>query len=204
VLERLLGDASAHACERRSMLFGAGSDADCFYIVLEGQVKLFALTPDGRESIVEVFPPVTSFGEAAMLSSGYFPLHAEVIEDATLIRVGKRAFVATLRQDHAVAYRMLSNLMRWHQRLAGEIWLLKEQPPWQRVADFLLALTDARDGEAVVTLPFSKETLASRVGIRRESLSRVLSRLRELGVHTEGSAVRITDVAGLRRLCATE
>ncbi|MEW5726330.1 MAG: cyclic nucleotide-binding domain-containing protein [Pseudomonadota bacterium] len=202
VLQRLMADATALACERRTLLFSAGTTSDCFYIVLDGQVKLFALTPDGRESIVEVFTPVSSFGEAAMLSMGVFPLHAEVIEDATLIRVGRKAFVSTLRQDHAVAYRMLSALTRWHQRLSGEIWHLKVQPPWQRVAEFLLALTDAREGEALVALPFNKEVLASRVGIRRESLSRVLARLREMGVRTEGNAVRIDDVGSLRRLCA--
>lgn len=202
VLEKLMADASAVACDRRTLLFSAGSRADCFYIVLDGQVKLFALTPDGRESIVEVFTPVSSFGEAAMLSAGTFPLHAEVIEDATLIRVGRRAFVNTLRSDHAVAYRMLASMCRWQQRLSGEIRHLKQLPPWQRVAEFLLALTDAREGEAVVDLPFNKEVLASRVGIRRESLSRVLGRLRDLGVRTEGNAVRIDDVGSLRRLCA--
>lgn len=202
VLEKLMADATALTCERRTLLFSAGTVADCFYIVLDGQVKLFALTPDGRESIVEVFTPVSSFGEAAMLSQGPFPLHAEVIEDATLIRVGRRAFVNTLRSDHAVAYRMLASMCRWHQRLSGEIRHLKQLPPWQRVAEFLLALTDAREGEALVALPFNKEVLASRVGIRRESLSRVLARLRELGVRTEGNAVRIDDVGNLRRLCA--
>ncbi|MBI5163831.1 MAG: cyclic nucleotide-binding domain-containing protein [Magnetospirillum sp.] len=202
VVGRLLADSTALACDRRTVLFDAGTPADCFYIVLEGQVKLFALTPDGRESIVEVFTPLSSFGEAAMLSIGIFPLHAEVIEDATLIRVGSRAFVATLRSDHHVAYSMLAALTRWHQRLAGEIWHLKELPPWQRVAEFLLALTDARDGQTVVSLPFNKEVLASRVGIRRESLSRVLARLRDLGIRTEGNAVHIDDVGSLRRLCA--
>lgn len=204
ILERLMADATALACERRTLLFSAGARADCFYIVLDGQVKLFALTPDGRESIVEVFTPVSSFGEAAMLSHGPFPLHAEVIEDATLIRVGRRAFVNTLRTDHAVAYRMLASMCRWHQRLSGEIRHLKQVPPWQRVAEFLLALTEAREGEALVALPFNKEVLASRVGIRRESLSRVLARLRDMGVRTEGNAVRIDDVGNLRRRCSQQ
>jgi len=202
VLEKLMGDATALSCDRGTELFSAGSTADCFYIVLDGQVKLFALTPDGRESIVEVFTPVSSFGEAAMLSQGAFPLHGEVIEDATLIRVGRRAFINTLRSDHAVAYRMLASMCRWHQRLSGEIRHLKQSPPWQRVAEFLLALTDAREGEAVVALPFNKEVLASRVGIRRESLSRVLARLRDMGVRTEGNSVLIDDVGSLRRMCA--
>lgn len=202
ILERLMADAAAITCERRTLLFSAGTKADCFYLLLDGQVKLFALTPDGRESILEVFTPVSSFGEAAMLSNGVFPLHAEIIEDATLIRVGQRAFINTLKSDRAVAYRMLAGLCRWQQGLSSEIRQLKGTQPWQRVAEFLLALTDQTQGEVTVSLPFNKEILASRVGIRRESLSRVLGRLRDMGVQTEGNCVRIRDVAHLRYLCA--
>lgn len=199
VLCRLLADANTMTRGRSSVLFSAGDVADCFYIVLEGAVKLFALAQDGRESIVEIFGQGTSFAEAAMLSVGRFPLHAEVIEDATLIRVGRRAFLNTLHSDHALAYRMLAALMRWSHRLAGEISDLKELSPWQRVAEFLLSQTAATEGEAMVWLPFNKEVLASRVGIRRESLSRVLARLRVLGVQTNGNTVHIGDVRLLRR-----
>jgi CRP-like cAMP-binding protein len=201
VLNRLLADSATISRRRSTLLFGAGDEADCFYIVLEGAVKLFALAQDGRESIVEIFGPGTSFAEAAMLSTGRFPLHAEVIEDATLIRVGRRAFLYTLHSDHALAYRMLAALVKWNRRLALEISDLKELTPWQRVAEFLLAQTPAREGRVEVMLPFNKEVLASRVGIRRESLSRVLGRLRVLGVHTSGNAVRIDDVNLLRRAC---
>ncbi|WP_040475521.1 Crp/Fnr family transcriptional regulator [Paramagnetospirillum caucaseum] len=201
VLNRLLADSATITRRRSTLLFGAGDEADCFYIVLDGAVKLFALAQDGRESIVEIFGPGTSFAEAAMLSTGRFPLHAEVIEDATLIRVGRRAFLYTLHSDHALAYRMLAALVKWNRRLAGEISDLKELTPWQRVAEFLLAQTPATEGRVEVLLPFNKEVLASRVGIRRESLSRVLGRLRVLGVHTSGNAVQIDDVDLLRRAC---
>jgi CRP/FNR family transcriptional regulator, dissimilatory nitrate respiration regulator len=199
VLNRLLADSATITRRRSTLLFGAGDEADCFYIVLDGAVKLFALAPDGKESIVEIFGPGTSFAEAAMLSTGQFPLHAEVIEDATLIRVGRRAFLYTLHSDHALAYRMLAAMVCWNRRLAAEIAGLKELTPWQRVADFLLAQSTATEGKVEVTLPFNKEILASRVGIRRESLSRVLARLRVLGVHTVGNSIRIDDIDVLRR-----
>lgn len=202
VLCRLLADSSTLGRPRGSTLFSAGDEADCFYIVLKGAVKLFALAQDGRESIVEIFGPGTSFAEAAMLSIGRFPLHAEVIDAASLIRVGRRAFLHTLNSDHALAYRMLAALSRWSRRLATEISDLKALSPWQRVAEFLLSQTEALEGETVIWLPFNKEVLASRVGIRRESLSRVLARLRGLGVQTNGNAVQITDIALLRRAFA--
>lgn len=202
LVQQLLGDASVSFHERRFVLFDAGTPADFFYIVVEGQVKLSALNPDGRESIVEVFPPGTSFGEAAMLIGSDFPLAAEVIEDATLIRVGRRAFIATLRANPVAARTMMAALCRWNRKLAGEINTLKDTEPWQRVAAYLLSLAGDREGEAVIALPFNREILASRMGIRRESLSRVLGRLKHMGVRSVGNEVCIDDLGALRRFCA--
>jgi CRP-like cAMP-binding protein len=202
VLQRLLADAQPLDVSRGTLLFGAGEPSDCFYVVLSGQVKLFALLPDGRESIIEVIRPVSSFGEAAMLGGRVFPVNAEVIETGTLIRVGRRAFMTVLNADHQVGYRMLAGLAEWNLRLTGELHLLRGQQAWQRVAEYLLTLAP-KDAETVsLRLPFSKEVLASRMGIRRESLSRVFGRLRALGVETSGSHVRINDLAALRAACA--
>lgn len=201
VLNRLVADSSAVMRRRSTLLFGAGEEADCFYIVLDGAVKVFALAQDGRESIVEIFGPGTTFAEAAMLGTGRFPLHAEVIDDANLIRVGRRAFMHALHSDHALAYRMLAGLVKLNRRLSDEIYDLKGREPWQRVAEFLLLQTGISEGRADISLPYTREVLASRVGIRRESLSRLLGRLRVLGVKTSGNAIRIEDVGLLCRAC---
>ncbi len=202
MLQRLMADVALVRQPAGTLLFSDGTDADCFYVVLSGQVKLFALLPDGRESVIEVIGAVSSFGEAAMLAGTGFPVNAEILEDSELLRVGRRAFVATLRSDHALAYRMLSALCGWQQRLTGEARLLRGQQAWLRVAAYLLSFTAGRSGRADIRLPFSKEVLASRIGIRRESLSRVLNRLRILGVTSSGSMVTIGDVDGLRHACA--
>lgn len=198
----LLADATAAVYPRQTLLFSAGNPAECFFIVLGGRVKLFALTEDGKESIVEIFAPVSSFAEAAMFASGSFPLSAEVVEDAALIRVGAASFLKRLQQDRALAFKMLAALARWNRRLTSEIRHLKLKTPAQRVVEFLLSLTDEAQGEVVVALPFKKGLLASRVGIGRESFSRVLSRLRRVGVETIGNTVRIADIGALRRHCA--
>jgi CRP/FNR family transcriptional regulator, dissimilatory nitrate respiration regulator len=201
VMQRLMADAQPVDVSRGALLFTAGTEADCFYVVLTGQVKLFALLPDGRESIIEVIRPVTSFGEAAMLGGRSFPVNAEVIDDGTLVRVGRRTFMQALHSDHNVGYRILAALCAWNQRLACESQLLRGQQAWQRVAEYLLTLAPPGAEAASFRLPYSKEVLASRLGIRRESLSRVFSRLRPLGVETSGATVRIADLGALRFAC---
>ncbi|UEM06330.1 cyclic nucleotide-binding domain-containing protein [Skermanella rosea] len=201
VLTDLLSGSTVARMPARTVLFAAGDEADCFYVVLEGKVKLFALNEGGEDSVVEVFEPVSSFAEAAMFASGSFPLSAEVLEEATLARIPAAPFLRKLRQDRGVAFTMLSNLSLWHRRLMREKAALKLKTPVQRVGGFLLSLTPADTGPAVVSLPFRKNLVASRLGIEPESFSRVLARLRSHGVDTAGMEIRIAEVAALRDLC---
>lgn len=197
-LHRLLAGAHPITMAKGGLLFTAGTVADCFYVVLSGRIKLYALLPDGRESVIEVIGPVSSFGEAAMLAGGAFPVTAEAVEDTVLVRIGRPAFLATLHADHAVVYRMLAGLCGWHQRLAGQSQRLRSDSAERRVVEYLLGLTSVAEGPATIHLPFTKEVLASHVGIRRESLSRVLARLRDHGVSSHGQDFAIEDVAALR------
>ncbi len=200
VLGDLLGNAVVEVHPEHSMLFEAGAPADAFFILLSGRVKLFALLEDGKESIVELVEPVSSFAEAAMFANGQFPVNAEVIEEAALVRVRAEHFLSCLRQNRDLAYRMLSALSLWNRRLKGEVRALREHSPLRRVSAFLLSLASCEEGEVTVSLPLKKVIIASRLGMEPESLSRVLGRLRDFGVQTQGASVRIQDVALLRRL----
>ena len=71
----------------------------------------------------------------------------------------------------------------------------------QRVADFLLKLCPAEDGPAEVALPYDKSLIASRLGMKPESFSRSLARMRDLGVRSERSHVSISDAAALADYC---
>lgn len=203
----LLAGAAVEMHPPRTMLFDAGAPADAFFILLSGRVKLMAISPEGKESIVEIVEPVTSFAEAAMFASGRYPVSAETLEEADLIRVRAVAFMGALREDQELAQRMLAALYRWNRQLGRERKALKAQNPAQRVAWFLLSLASDLDdsdspGSVTVALPYKKSVIASRLGMEPESLSRVFARLREHGVDARGKGVAIADMSRLRRFCA--
>ncbi len=200
VLGDLLGNAMVETHSNHAMLFEAGDPADAFFILMSGRVKLFALLEDGKESIVEVVEPVSSFAEGAMFASGHYPVSAEVIDEAALVRVRAEHFLSCLRQNRDLAYRMLSALGHWNRHLKREVRGLREHSPIRRVSGFLLSLMPCEEGAASVALPMKKVIIASRLGMEPESLSRVLGRLRDVGVRTVGATVHVEDVARLRHL----
>jgi CRP/FNR family transcriptional regulator, dissimilatory nitrate respiration regulator len=193
----------AHGCAypEVELLFSQGDRADRFFVVLEGRVNLFALTETGDQSIIEVFDPICTFAEAAIFSSGKFPLNCEVMAGSRLVHLPAPPFLKRLADNRSLGLKLLAGLSHWQRRLVHEVSELKSKSPGQRLATFLLALAAKSGGGDRVRLPLTKAVLASRIGIAPESLSRALNRLKAVGVETHGREVVITDVEALRRLC---
>lgn len=200
-LALLMEGAHLAAYPEIELLFSQGDRSDRFFVVLAGRVNLFALTETGDQSIIEVFDPVCTFAEAAIFSSGKFPLNCEVMAGSRLVHVPAQPFLKRLQENRSLAFRLLGGLSQWQGRLVHEISELKSKSPGQRLATFLLALAAKSGHDGRMRLPLTKSILASRIGIAPESLSRALNRLKAVGVETHGREIVITDIEALRRLC---
>jgi CRP/FNR family transcriptional regulator, dissimilatory nitrate respiration regulator len=200
-VEVLIGAAKPRLYTKHSLLFSQGDPADSFFVILSGKVKLFTATEDGDENVVSVFGEGRSFGEAAMFASGRFPVNAEVVEEAHLVRIMADHLFGHLAENQNLAFRMLAVMARRHRQFQKDISDIKSKTPGQRLGGFILALTDVQSGPAHTLLPFDKALIAARIGIKPESLSRALARLRDIGVDCQGRDVHISDVQNLRKFC---
>ena len=71
----------------------------------------------------------------------------------------------------------------------------------QRVGDFLLRFCPPGPGNAVFELPFDKSLIARRLGMKPETFSRALAKLRAVGIETHGATVSVEDLERLRAYC---
>jgi CRP-like cAMP-binding protein len=200
-LTDLLEGTSIRIHPKGQLLFQQGDPADRFFVVLSGWVKIFRLTPDGEQSVMGLFTRAESFAEAAMFMGGHFPASAEVVEEARLLRVQSGPFEKRLHAEPQIAVSMLASVSRRMHYLVGQIEQLQVRSGTQRVADFLLKLCSVREGPVEIALPYDKSLIASRLGMKPESFSRALARLRELGVRSERSHVSVSNVAVLAEFC---
>lgn len=180
------------------MLFEQGEDAQAFYIVLEGWVKVFRPSMAGDEAVFGVFTAGETFGEAAMFIGGRYPAAAQVVEDSRLVAVHSRVFRDQLNKHPDLSFLMLGAMSRHLHSLVNQVEQLQTRSSAQRLAQFLVSLAPVEEGSAVVALPYDKSLIAHRLGMKPESLSRAFARLRGQGITTDGNRVLVEDMVRLQ------
>ena len=206
-LAELLGDAVVRVHGKRRTVFEQGDPVSHFFVVLSGWIKLYRLRPDGTEVVMEIFGPGESFAEGAMHMADGYPANAEMIEDGRLLEVPTKTFRNRMQQDPDLALSMLASMAIRLKGFANRIETIKSQSAAQRVADFLLKFSPAPDGDGpgvVVHLPYDKQLIANRLGMKPETFSRALSTLKKEGVLVDGVDARIDDLHALKRFTAAE
>lgn len=191
---RILDGLGPRGYDRGVLLFEQGTEADSFFVVLEGWVKIYRTTPEGHETVVTVFRRGEIFAEAAIFMGGRYPVSAETVTACRLLRVNGEKLRRVIFENPNLALSMLASASYHLKSLVEQIEQMKRMTGPQRLAEFLLRLCPGNDGACTVNLPFEKSLIANRLGMKPESLSRALGKLKPIGVSTERDAVSIDDI----------
>jgi len=186
--------------DRNAMLFRQGEPASFFYMVRKGQIKLFRLGLDGNEKIIDVAGPGGSFAEAVMfMAERSYPVNTAAIEPAELLAIPTEPVRRTLEASTEACFRLMAHMSKRLRQHVSEIEALSLQNGALRLANYLLEARGSDQEAEVVRLPLSKKTLAARLSIQPETLSRLLRRFEEQGLITvQGPEIRVLDPEGLR------
>ena len=205
-LGRIARNSRLRRLARGEEVFQHGEPCAEFHIIVDGQVKLFALSPQGQEKIIEIVGPGGSFGEAFMFLEQPYRVNAQTLTEALLLAVPRRMVVDEIKSNADFALRMLAGLsMRLHS-LIGDVQAYALQNGAERVIGYLLrglektGPADSADKAVSITLPVSKATIASRLSMTPEYFSRVLHELESQGlIVIDRREITIPDPARLQR-----
>jgi CRP/FNR family transcriptional regulator, dissimilatory nitrate respiration regulator len=199
---RVLESARVLRLERGQILFTRGDPAQGFYLVLEGTIKLYLLSPEGEEKVVEVMQPGQTFAEAVMfMEQEAYPVNAAALTNLRLAAFSNAVFIQLLRESPGLALRMLATLSRRLHGLLHQIDELALQDATHRLVAYLLMLP--REVEDTIALDLPKQVIAARLAIKPETLSRTLAALRERQLlAVEGDRILRLDLEALQGLLA--
>lgn len=204
VLERLLEGAVPRPFDAGETIFLQGEPASSVYLIIEGWVKLYRISPSGAEAVVSILKRNRSFGEAAALRDESYPVSAEAITDCLLVQIDGSRMRRQITADPQLALSLLAASYVHLHGLVEQVEQLKARSGVQRLAEFLVELAEGHDNGARLPLPYNKTLIAGHLGIKPESLSRAFARLREHGVRIDGNHAIIEDIDKLRELAAQD
>lgn len=196
-LQELLRVCPTRNLAAGSQVFSPVEQAGRFYVILAGKVKVYKLSPKGDEQILHLYGPGNTFGEAAMWAGIFYPAHAEVLADSTLLVVSRSVLKDLIARKADLAMAMLAGMsakLREFNMLIEQL-SLKEVPA--RLANVLLEIP-AKGGTNTVVLTQTKRELAAQIGTIPETLSRAFKKLRASGlIEVNGAEITILDPDGL-------
>jgi len=187
--------------KKNELIFSEGDAGHGFYIVVEGQVKVYKLSLEGKEQILHMFGPGEPFGEVPVFSGDVFPASAEAVQPGKVLYFPRDRFIRLISTDPTMALNMLAVLSKRLRQFTVQIenLSLKEVPG--RLAGYLLLLQEEQKNPAEVRLHISKGHLASFLGTIPETLSRILKKMSEQDlIRVNGRKIQILDTEGLRLL----
>lgn len=189
--------------QRGELLFGEGDPCTGLFLVASGKIRIFKLSPSGREQVLAIEGPGSSFAELPVFDGGNYPAAASASEDAEVLFVSRKDFQNFCREHPEVGLKVIAVVGSRLRRLVGIIEELSFTTVRQRLIALILRLAQtsgspSREGVRV-ELTMSHQDLAAELGTVRELVSRNLSRLQAEGfLDVDGRKIMVKDLAGLK------
>lgn len=186
------------------MLFWEGEPCAGIFLVAAGSVKIFKVSPSGREMMLAMESAPSTVAELPLFDGGPYPASVRAVDDVLTYFINKTDFQQVCRQYPDVALKLLAVVGRRLRQLVAVVESMTFGSVTQRLARLLLDFSK-QAGRSEFALPLTHQEVASRLGTVREVVSRNLARFRAEGlIRIQGHQIQLLDRAGLEREAATQ
>lgn len=201
-LERIRASVFELRLERGQILFMEGESAQAMYVVRSGQVKIFKVSPDGREQVLRIAAAGDCFNEVPIFDEGPNPANAEAAEPAILWGIRRMDMRRLVEEHPAIAVGFLKAFAGKLRYFTRKVEDLSFRSVTSRVAKFLLEIAED-DGKGGLCLKhqFTQQEMAAVVGTAREMIGRAFRVLEKEGaIKLDRHRVVIVSRAALARM----
>jgi CRP-like cAMP-binding protein len=201
---RALGErAVEQKLARGEILFTAGEEARGLFVIVEGALRAFRESLDGREQVIHVERAGATIAEVPMFDDGAYPSTVAAEEDSIVLFIDKRDVRNLCLSHPSIALAALKLLAGRLRRCAELVEALSLHEVDQRLARLLLSEGRTRgrrvNNGVVFELLLTNQQIAARIGTVREVVSRALSRLQQNElIEVSGRVVTILDEEPLK------
>lgn len=168
-------------------------------IVLDGVVKTYTISPDGEESIVQLYGKTSVLPMAWLNDQASTALfNYDAVSDVRVLKVRKSDFLEALDANTEHLKEYLSHVSKGHAGLLLRVTGLSQSRSIEKICYTLYYLLfrygiEKSPGQFEINLKLTQSMLANLIGQTRESTAKNLKVLRDAGVVDYSSAVYIVN-----------
>lgn len=186
-------------CRRGRILYMPEDTSEVLFLLKQGRVQLYRISPDGKKLVIATAGPGTVFGEMTLIGQGMHNTFAEAVEDCVLCVMSRDDVERLLVTKPKVALRIfetLGNRLREAEARLQEI-AFKGIPA--RLASLLLQLAEEQGSDTVTGL--THQDLGEQIGTYRETTTQTLNTFKaEQLIDIGRKRITILDQEGLRHV----
>ncbi len=198
----------ATSCPKGTVLIAQGQAAREIAILCVGHVKISTASQTGKKICLGIAGPGTVLGLSAAISGAPHQVLIEALEPCQLRIIKTDRFLAFLRRDIVACFAAVSCLGNEVRKMNHCVRLIGlSHSATQKLAQVLIRWDMHEDDEPKdkphLRLPLTHKELAEIVGVRRETVTRLLSTFEERAIiHCRGRTLVIEDERTLRALAS--
>lgn len=180
-MAELLRPSFTQILPRGAVLFEQQDEADFLHMVVEGRVGLHASVPQAGRTIVEIFGPGELLLVAAVVLRLPYLATATALTEIRVLMIPADVFRDGLRRSRELNNATTELLARHWRLMVDQVVDLKLRSAEDRLARFIARRLEPGAERGVVELPEPRMTIAARLGMTPETLSRAFAELERKG-----------------------
>jgi len=195
-IDRATTITTAH---RGKILYMPEETGEVLFMLKEGRIQLYRISPEGKKLVIATIGPGTVFGEMAFIGQGMHNSFAEALEDCVLCIMSRTDVERMLVTKPQVALRIFEVLGHRLQEAEARLAEIAFKSIPARLASLLLQLADEQGNNTIAGL--THQNLGEQIGTYRETTTQTLNIFKSAGLIDIGrKKIMILDRDGLRRI----
>lgn len=166
-----------HRTIKKGELLFSPNEHRGLYLISEGRVKVYELTPSGREYLLRVLHKGDFVGEESLFHTEETYTYGEALSDGKLCFIDRQDFLDLLTRHPSISLKLLEEFSQRMAKAAHQT-ATNTEPVLSRLAEYLLNLASAQDGNEF-EIPLQLKELSSYLGTTPETISRKLRELEQ-------------------------
>ena len=186
-------------CPQRTAILDGFSER--IYLIKEGRVRLYHVSPQGQELTTALLGPGQLFGLGSLFGKSSEATQAEPIQDSTICDASGQDFLQMLAKHPLLMARVMMAMAKQIVHLEETLESVVARPVASRLASLVNSMVDEAEPtpEGVLLPAISHEEMGKMIGATRESVSRTLAQWRRRGIVTmQGRRILVRKLQVLR------